>query len=129
MEITKKQLLNSPHRQWDDTRRLYDQVLMVQGKTKHESGYMHIVLIGAYREGEEIKYEVCGYPDDVEWNFGEPVRFGDNKEFSFSRVRMDCWYPQGVFQFHTRSGKFHISTALSSMTVRLVANDTPTPKE
>lgn len=122
MKLTKKELLKSPSREWNNDSPLYDQVLLVQGGTKHESGYMHQVIIGATRDPKKrdnVTYEICGYPDDIEFQFSD-TRYGERKEYAFGNVRMDCFYPQGVFQLHSAYGKFRVSCALSSMTIFLV---------
>jgi len=103
-----------PERPWNETSRLYDQVLIVPAGTKHDSGYMHIAVIGAWSEdGKETQYEICGYPDDVSL-IADYILMGNGG--SFAKVRMDCWYPQGVLQYHGR-GKFKVSEGLSSQDI------------
>lgn len=112
---TKKELLKMPARKWDDTSREYERILLVPAGTKHGSGYMHIVIVGIYAEEGEVKYEICGWPDDISCMF-PTLKFGPQKQFEMSLVRMDCWYPQGVLQYHG-SGRFKVSSALSSMDI------------
>ena len=121
MKPTKKELLKSPIRAWDDTSRAYDSVLFVQGGTKHDSGFMNITIIGSWVENEKRHYEICGWADDVVLS-ADLIRFGDNQEYSFHGVRMDCYYPQGVFRYHGR-GKFKVSEALSSMEITFTRHD------
>lgn len=118
----KKELLKSEWRKWDDTTRLYDVVLFVQSGLKHDSGYMCITLMGMWRDGDVENFEILGQPDDVSL-IVDPLRFGDKKEFVMSPVRMDCYYPQGVFQYHGRGGKFKVSEALSSMEITYIPKD------
>ena len=122
MKLSKKQILESLPRPWNQTEELFDQVLLVQGKTKHSSGYMTQVLIGAIynEEKKDCTYQILGWPDDIEFQFGDDTRYGENGEFTSGNVRMDCYYPQGFFQFHSRKGKFHVSESLSSMTIKLI---------
>ncbi len=113
---TKKELLKMPSRTWNDTSRKYDQVLIVPAGTMHDSGFMHIAIIGVWRDGEKTNYEICGYPDDISFLF-DVDKFGTDRKYA--KVRVDCWYPQGVLQYHGR-GKFVVSEALSSMDVDFI---------
>lgn len=113
----RKELLKMPRRAWNDTSREYDQLLLVPDGTKHESGYMHIAVIGVFSEKEETKYEICAYPDDIQCHFPNLRGMDD-----YCAVRMDCWYPQSILQYHGR-GKFRVGEALSS--VDLYFTNTP----
>lgn len=124
---SKKELLKSPTREWDDTSRAYDQILLIPAGTMHDSGFMRIAIIGVFREGEEVKYEICGWPDDITCLF-PLVRLGDNEELTFAEVRMDCIYPSGVLQYHGR-GKFKVSEALSSMEITFMPYRLDTPPQ
>ena len=114
---TKKELLKSPVRGWADTDKEYDFILIVPAGTKHDSGFMHIAVIGgnwAEKIGQEddTKFEICSYPDDITCHF--PMsQCGD---FSLPKVRMDCYYPQGILRYHGR-GKFKVGPALSSVEI------------
>lgn len=112
---TRKELLKSPMRRWDDTDKEYDQILIVPAGTKHDSGYMHIAVIGVTDNGEEKQYEIAAYPDDISCFF-PLITFGEKKEFTMASVRMDCYYPQGILQYHGR-GKFKVGLALSSVDI------------
>ena len=101
---SKKKLLKSPVRKWDDTSNTYDSILLVPTGKKHESGFMHIAIIGVtYKENKE-EYEICGYPDDITFEFPK-------------EVRMDCFYPQGVLRYHECDGFFKVGLSLSTMTI------------
>src|SRR3990167_8998780 len=89
---TKKELRKMPERPWIETSRLYGQVLIVPAGTK---------------------CEICGYPDDVSL-IADYILMGNGG--SFAKVRMDCWCPQGVLQYHGR-GKFKVSEGLSSQDI------------
>jgi len=103
---SKKELLKSPERKWNDTGKEYDSILIVPAGTKHDSGFMHIAVIGAI--GEE--YEICAHPDDI------ACHFTLLPEMDYARVRMDCFYPQGIFRYHG-DGKFKVGPALSSVDI------------
>lgn len=111
--MSKKELLKLPVRQWNDETQLYEKILIVPSGLEHESGYMRIAVIGVWDEGK--KAEICAYPDDISYFF--PYE----EEYRFAKVRQDCFYPSGVLQFHTTYGKFHVSTALSSVDISLTS--------
>jgi hypothetical protein len=114
--MTKKELLQSPERVWNDTTRLYDEILLIP-KGKHMSGWMQIVIIGGYMEEGVKKYEICGYPDVISTFF--PIT-QVSPDIQYSTVRMDCYYPSGILRYHTGSNKFHVSEALSDMEIKLI---------
>ena len=117
---TKKELLKMPWREsWSDTSREYDQVLLVPAGTKHDSGWMEIAIIGVYKEGEETKYEMCAQPDDIACHFPH-IGLGSCPYYPY--VRMDCWYPQGVLQYHGY-GKFRVGPSLSSVDIYFTPNN------
>lgn len=113
---SKKEILkNTPSRDWDNTSRDYDQIWLIPSGTKHDSGYMHIAIVGVWKENGEEKKEICGYPDDISTYF--PVKqLGTDMEFTL--VRMDCYYPSGILQYHSNYGKFRVSESLSSMDIK-----------
>ncbi len=108
----RKELLKSPVRNWNDSDKEYDAILLVPAGTKHESGYMHIAVIGVMGTGENKTYEIAAFPDDIS-TFFNPTVIGDHK---FAQVRMDCYYPSGILQYHGR-GKFKVSAAVSSIDI------------
>lgn len=120
-KMSKKELLKLPVRGWDDDSRLYDQILIVPAGTKHDSGYMHIAIVGVWKDGNEKKAELCAFPDDISYFFPKI----EGLHFDTALVRQDCYYPSGVLRFHTRNGKFYVSEALSSVDIKLVPNPLP----
>lgn len=121
MKLSKKELLKSPERKWDDSSRLYESVLLVPANTKHESGFMHIAVIGVYTEDKIEKYEICAYPDDISCFF-PIVNYVNEDTYRFALVRMDCYYPSGILRYHG-NGKFHVSEALSSIDITFYENE------
>ena len=115
----KKDLLKMPVRDWNKTDREYSKVLIVPAGTIHDSGFMHIAVIGVYSEEGKDEYEICGFPDDISCFF--PTVLVANK-YPHALVRMDCWYPQGVLQYHGR-GTFKISEALSSQDITFTPSE------
>lgn len=115
--LSKKELLKSPQRNWDDTDKEYDVILLVPTGTKHDSGFMHIAVIGGNwkeKEGnsDQMDFEICAYPDDISCHF-PLIKISD---FTHPQVRMDCYYPSGVLQYHGR-GKFKVGPSLSSVDI------------
>lgn len=114
---SKKELLKSPVRPYDyDTQKEYDRILLVPSGKLHESGYMRIAIIGVTGVGKKEEYEICAYPDDISCYF--PIHdLGNNTPWAL--VRMDCYYPSGVLQYHGR-GTFKVGTALSSVDIEFI---------
>ena len=114
---SKKELLKSSVRAWNDTDKTYDAILIVPSGKKHESGFMHIAVIGVtYRDGEE-EFEIIGEPDDIACVFPTRKLKGRlGKTYEFAEVRMDCYYPQGILRYHG-DGLFHAGPALSTLEI------------
>ena len=73
--------------------------------------------------GTERSYEICAYPDDVSCHF-PLMTYGEEKQFTSALVRMDCYYPQGILQYHGR-GKFKVGPSLSSVDIYFSPNKEP----
>jgi hypothetical protein len=120
-KLNKKEILKkSPHRDWNNTSKMYDRIYLIPAGTKHESGYMNIAIVGVTNGGKDNHsdetYEICGYPDDISTFFSPIPDIG----FDCAVVRMDCYYPSGILQYHARGGQFYVSEALSSMDIKFV---------
>lgn len=112
---SKKEILkNTPQRAWGDTSREYNRIWIIPTGTKHDSGYMHIAIVGVWDENHEEKREICGYPDDISTYF-YPTKL--SSDIYYQMVRMDCYYPSGILQYHSNRGVFKVSEALSSMDI------------
>lgn len=116
MKLKRKELLKSPFRDWNDTEKEYNQILIVPDGTKHDSGWMHIAVIGVWVEDGEEKYEIAAYPDDISYFF--PIR-KITEDLQMATVRQDCHYPQGVLRFHG-DGVFKVSAAISSVDIHFI---------
>lgn len=117
---TKKELLASPERASESEGRRYKTILLVPSGRKHESGYMSIAVIGAYsggKDGKETKYEICGYPDDINWIIPSTIT---GRTYTTPNLRTDCFYPSGVMQFWYRNHDFIVGEAYSSMEIILL---------
>lgn len=118
-KITKKEVLKSPVREWGDTDKEYSRIWLVPAGTKHDSGYMHIAVVGVRVIDKKEVYEICGYPDDISCFFPSLDLQGLRKNYPL--VRMDCIYPTGILQYHG-DGKFKVSEALSSVDITFIPN-------
>lgn len=113
-KFNKKELLKLPQREWD-TESVYDSILLVPAGTKHDSGYMHIAIVGI-REGKPV--EIAAYPDDISWVTPSSMRPG--LSFPLAHMRTDCYYPSGIIRFHSTECDFQVSESLSSVDITLV---------
>jgi hypothetical protein len=115
---SKKEILKSEkHRGWNDTDKLYDRIWLIPSGEKHDSGYMHIAVVGV-----NVDYEIVAYPDDIS-TFFPPIKYGDREQYEFASVRMDCHYPQGILQYHGTNLKFRVSSLLSSIDIKIIKKD------
>ena len=89
--------------------RLYDWLFVVPAGTKHESGYMHMAIIGMWKEGKKENFEICSYPDDIHWHIPDSNR----GQYQLAHLRTDCLYPQGVMKFWGR-GQFKVDWGSST---------------
>ncbi len=105
----RKELLKIPNRKDSNMDRLYNSILVVPAGTKHESGYMHIAIIGCWTEGKEERYEICSYPDDINWILPD----SDRGNYKLAHLRTDCWYPEGILHFWGR-GSFRVDWGSST---------------
>ncbi len=121
MNFNRKELLKMPERKDEDMDRLYKYILIVPAGTKHDSGFMHIAIIGCWVENKEERFEICSYPDDINWLLPDSNR----GSYEFAQVRTDCYYPQGILRFHGR-GNFTVDWG-SSTEVRFIP--APSPKD
>lgn len=121
---TKKELLASPYREDDGASgRRYKTILLVPSGLKHDSGYMKIAIIGAYNEGDETKYEICGYPDDINWIIPPAIK---GRDYYIPNLRTDCFYPSGVMQFWHRNYEFLVGGEYSSTEITVLDNTSST---
>lgn len=129
--ISNKYLLSLPQRKWD-TKKIYDFLYFVPTKTKHDSGYGIIAIIGACYGEKTIpgvtslinfevgKYklsviEIAAYCDDISWYMPESLPSKQS-----ANLRMDCEYPSGIIRAWHYEFAFEVGVSLSSTDIRLV---------
>lgn len=117
-EYEKSELLKLPERDWkSDT--VYDYLLIVPTRLKHDSGFACIAVIGCI--GDEPK-EICAYPDDLE------LPKANVPEYAMA-FRMDCSYPRGILRLWSNRYKFMVPTALSSTEIVAIPREPEEKKE
>ena len=107
-EVTRMQLLALPVRGWNDTSRLYDSLLIFPSDETHESGWRQMIIVGCV-DNQPIEI-LTQRSDDIEW---------DIKPSNFGLLRTDCTPESGILHFWHNNRKFHVGTALSSITITL----------
>ena len=108
-QMSKKELLALPERPWN-TEKLYDYVLFVNTKKKHDSGYNLFAIIGCLSDGTK---ENAGYMDDFRMmpaycSILRPEGVAPIKGFAF-----DCSM-RGVFRLHSWDYKIGVGVNTST---------------
>ena len=111
---TRKELLSMPFRK---TIALpYYHILLVPAGTKHDSGYMHIAVVGVRKQkkGSPL-YQIAAYPDDICWDLT-----GLEQKYPMVGLRTDCEYPSGIIRIWGR-GKFEVEfPSFSSTDIKFI---------
>ena len=97
--MTKKELLASPRRPWDERLTGVCGVYVLPSRRKHESGWTCMDFVAEFRDDRPM------------------VRFGggcDDVSFVGAHFNMDCTYPHGIIHIWSRRS-FAISCDLSSI--------------
>ena len=106
-DMTKKELLALPKRPWNEDK-IYRWVLLVNTRTKHNSGYNFFAVIGVEKDGN---MEIAAYCDDFRtWptDFALSKGCAPAKGFSF-----DCSM-HGVFRIWSNYYNIFVGTSLST---------------
>lgn len=101
--MTKKELLTLPKRAYDKVS-VYDFILFVNTRKKHDSGYNLFAIIGCLTDGT---MEIAGYMDDLRMFQG-----GVSPTFGFG-FAFDCSM-HGVFRLHSFDYRFGIGINTST---------------
>ncbi len=112
-DFKKSELLVLPYR--NDAPTVYDSLLLVPSRLKHDSGYMRIAVIGV-REG--VPVEIAAMPDDLNLYANQYHEF-------IASVRMDCSYPSGVLHLWDRNSQFQVGSSYSSTDIKVVPHPQP----
>jgi len=122
---TQKELRRLPHRDWDDVA-IYDSLILIPGRIKHDSGWQHIIIVGCKKR---IPFVICtSCSDDLEWAMPDAVRFGPNNEHSLGQMRMDCLPISKAFHAWMNERQFKVGPALSSIKIEIIQNKKPDKK-
>lgn len=104
---TRKDILALPKRAtWEADGTVYNMVLVVPSRTKHDSGWAGITLIGINKEVQEI---CTTYSDDISWK--NPLGL---------EIRTDCFFKSKVLQFWSSNANFLIGSELSSVNIEII---------
>ena len=116
-EMTKKELLTLPDAVWNQGGTWYESLLMIPLRTKHESGYAHIALIGVDKDGY-AREVLTRCSDDIQMPFAPAgyARLGMAEE---SDLRFDCFHPSGVLKLWSRRYQFRVSYPVSSVRIEV----------
>lgn len=114
--MNKKKLLKiEKWRDWKDESAEYSSIIFFATGTKHSSGYSNIAIMGKPVGKEE--YEHIARPDDVSMYFPTVIA----STYEYAQVRMDCFYPSGIFRYHG-PGTFTVGPSLSSVDIKFKPN-------
>ena len=115
-EWGREELLKLPARDWQEES-VYDSVLLLSTRRKHDSGWAAIAIIGV-RDGQPVEIaSQCS--DDIEWKLPEPQRI--TSDFAIGQMRMDCAFRSGAMHAWARRGQFRVGCAISSIEIELIS--------
>lgn len=118
-EFSRKELLSLPSRAWDK-HSIYDSVLIMSTRKKHESGWAAMAIIGV-NKGAPIEIATqCS--DDIEWKAPIPIIVGKNsgREFTIGQFRMDCLFKSSALHAWGHEIKFKVGNSLSSIDIEII---------
>lgn len=96
--MDKKELLETPFRDWEQTLERVVSVYVLPSERKHESGWACMDFVAEFEDGSKTRFGCCC--DDV--------------SFKGEHFRMDCLYPSGIIRIWNLNC-FSISPDLSSI--------------
>ena len=106
--ITKKQLIESPRREWDKNTSIYTSILISPSKQKHCSGWSSMTIVGCV---DFVPKEILtSHSDDINWSIS-------------AELRTDCTYPAGILHFWSKYGLFKVGYDLSSIDIKVAHKD------
>lgn len=108
--LTRKQLLSLPERNWNEVKKYYSVIVVPTGK-KHYSGYALMALVGCNDNLDP--YEIAAYCDDIQW-MTEVTRYG---------FRCDMFYKNSCIRFHSSEFDFQIGTSLSTTEIKMIKRE------
>ena len=119
-EVTKKQLLALPVRDWDK-KTTYDSIILCKAG-KHDSKWALIAVVGVV---DFQPKEIAAYCDDINYKIedGDP-KLGDSG-YTMSRLRTDMTYPSGLCHVWGDNIAFEVGHALSSTDIKIINKERP----
>ena len=102
---SKKKLLELPHREVYYSE--YDTVLLLPARTKHESGYAHINIIGC----------IDGNAVEIASQYADHVWLDELYKYAPSSISMDCIFSNKVIQLFSTGHKLCVGGSCSSTSI------------
>lgn len=118
MQIKRKDLEGLPRRKWNETS-IYHEILVVNTRQKHDSGYALMSIIGCDDNCKPLEIAACC--DDLELDCSAMLNM--DSYYAKHGLRNDMYYPSGIIRYWSRGFKFQVGTSLSSTTVTLIVRE------
>lgn len=122
MHITRKQLLDLPHREIFKTT-IYDSIILFPTGRKHSSGWGEIAIIGCQKGTAPI--EIAAHCDDVCYSIPDLSGFDKhlyNGYFNYF-IRTDMCWPAKVSHVWSWYFNFEVGASLSSLEIKLIPKE------
>lgn len=115
VDMTQKELLALPRVGWDDQnrKRWWDCLIIVPTRKRHDSGWLHIAIIG-YDQGSK-EGMLLAMPDDITWPEITP-RYPDTNGMS---LRTDASPKNHALRLWSNHFRFRIDMPVSSVTIEV----------
>ena len=104
-----KELRKLPFRKFNDTKKTYNSIIIINSGKKHDSGWALILIIGLDKKGNPV--EIAAACDDICWKIPNPIDY---------QLRSDMYYPGGILHFWSDAYMFKVGHSLSSTDIFLI---------
>ena len=109
--IKREELLNLPQKEFNKIE-VYDWIIVVPTRRKHDSGWRLMALVGGKKVGKHYEpVELIGYCDDINW------RFPKNMNHNILRSDMTL---SNCIRFWSNNHSFKVGTCLSSTDIEII---------
>jgi hypothetical protein len=117
IDMSQKELLALPWVGWGDENRnrWWDSLIILPTRQKHDSGWLHIAIIGCDNDSSEGM--LLAMPDDITWPEITP-RYPDMNGMS---LRTDASPKNHALRLWSNYYKFRVDAPLSSVTIEVKA--------
>lgn len=104
--MTRKELLATPKREWDEVLHGVTGVWVVLNRRKHESGWECMDFVASFKDKDKKLVRFGGYCDDV--------------QLKGSNFHMDCDYPSGIIHIWSY---YSFTITSDSSTIKFIEED------